>query len=1255
MLKVNKSKHLILRLIMMLTLALLTFSFSSKNIQAEAVNLIENEGFEEELDNTWEEVSWDITDGSTLLIQDFSEFNSGKSSVRLTNISENDFRVRQEVEVEPDQLYRLSAFIKTDNIPSGSYGGAISVWETFVGTGSVVTNGEWQYSEFYGKTGKDQDELLVTFGLGGYGNVTTGDVWFDDVSVEVVESVPSGAIVQDLGKVEEANTASVKEDENDKKQYIYFYTILYLLLLLVIYTKYFKNGVNSEVFENTTYLVWILGIITLIKVIIAPFTQGFDNDIALFSNWGLRAADDFMGLYESEGFLDYPPLYMYVLAVIGKLNQWFNIEFGSYFYELLLKLPSIIADGLTSFLLFKMSEKLNIKKIGFLAAIIYILNPLVILDATIWGQVDSLFVLIILTGLYFMWHDRMVFSSVSFAMAVLLKPQGIIFLPILFFELVRRKDVKLFLECVWKSVIAGIVVILPFVFKSGPLFIIRLYVGTVGGYTYATFNAFNFFGLLGANYTPDNETLFILSYGMWGLIGIIIVTSFVMWLFYKNYTKLTPILGSLILCSGVFIFSARMHERYMFPALALILATYILNANKKYLIIFVGLTISNLINVQLVLYHHYFIEELFINPDSLIIKIVALMNIVLFAWLIKITLTDQVRLHNLEANKELPKIRVKQKVKPAKNYNVSYSDKMKNNKLTRKDVVLMTIMTVGFLMLTLYQLGNTSSPESRWSIPTVGESFVVEFDVDVELGHISYFTGVANGYDNSGTLSIEVANIDNEFVEVGSLEENGTFIWKVSPMNVKTGRLRFTSVKEGGMIHEMGFYDIYGEQIAGFLVPERSSGIGEINYLFDEQDLMEIYPDHMNSTYFDEVYFARTAYEIDEDYYIYESTHPTLGKLLILVGIKIFGNNPFGWRIMGALMGVLLIPIMYVFGKKLFKNSLLAFASAFLMMFDFMHFTHTRFASIDVFTVVCVLLMYYFMYRYYVMNTYKAKRMDSLKFLMLSGLFMALGISTKWNVVYGVVGLAITFFASRYFIYYYYNEKGMFVTRPANSKHPFIKKEIIETFMLCIPVFVVIPLIIYGVLHIPVITGNGESGIKQIINYQIDMYNYHSNNAATHPFSSKWFEWPIMIKPLWLYSYGYAANGLRSTIASFGNPAIWWTGIVAFFVAGAIVIKEKDRRFAVIFVAYLMQILPWVFVERTTYIYHYFTAVPFNIFMIVYVFAYLIKKRSGYKYALYVYLVIVAVLFVVFYPVLSGSPATATYIEKLLLMDSWYF
>jgi predicted membrane-bound dolichyl-phosphate-mannose-protein mannosyltransferase len=145
---------------------------------------------------------------------------------------------------------------------------------------------------------------------------------------------------------------------------------------------------------------------------------------------------------------------------------------------------------------------------------------------------------------------------------------------------------------------------------------------------------------------------------------------------------------------------------------------------------------------------------------------------------------------------------------------------------------------------------------------------------------------------------------------------------------------------------------------------------GEYATLFDEQELAVDRATNMNGTYFDEIYHARTAYEMINHYYCYENTHPPLGKEIMALGIMIFGMNPFGWRFMGTLFGVFMVIVMYLFARQFFKSTKYAALTTLLFTFDFMHFVQTRIATIDVFVVLFIMLSYYFMYKYTQLSFY---------------------------------------------------------------------------------------------------------------------------------------------------------------------------------------------------------------------------------------------------------------------------------------------
>ena len=466
--------------------------------------------------------------------------------------------------------------------------------------------------------------------------------------------------------------------------------------------------------------------------------------------------------------------------------------------------------------------------------------------------------------------------------------------------------------------------------------------------------------------------------------------------------------------------------------------------------------------------------------------------------------------------------------------------------------------------------------------------------------------------------------------------------------------------------------------------------------LIDEQDTFTGEPGWHNSTYFDEIYHARTGYEHylamqgDYTYHPYETSHPPLGKVLIAFAISIFGMTPFGWRFAGTLAGVLMLPGMYLLGKYLTKRRSGAFLSMFLMSIDMMHFTQTRIATIDSFVVLFIIWSYVFMIYYIRMDYWHTKLWKTLIPLALSGLFMGFAVASKWTGCYAGVGLAVLFFWSvwRRFQEYRYAERASAQIRDQHllliSKEGLIRPFI--TLLSCLVFFVAVPLLIYYASYIPYFLPSGGITPYRVVQAAVGDYfstgvmggmlGYHGQEGfgMDHPYYSPWYEWPVIGKPMWYYDGTYQPDGYAETISAFGNPLVWWGGLIALIVMMAIWLvrhvskngielhnRTNDMRPAILIISFAAQYLPWVLVPRGTYIYHYFTSVPFIIACMSLAFEYLldIAKKPVLKKAVYGTIIAVCVvgllLFVGFYPFASGAMTDIRWLRAMQWLPGIYF
>lgn len=1043
------------------------------------------------------------------------------------------------------------------------------------------------------------------------------------------------------------------------------YTLFYLGLV------YFSGSIKGRIRTleeppKSSSIGMLLWIGFVLRIVIAPLGLSFPNDIGLFRYWAQEGAKDLVHIYSNASYLDYPPFYIYILSMIGTIANVLGLSGDDSLYVLLLKLPSILADLATAYLLYKLAKDRLPGSWPLAVAGLYIFNPSVILDTAIWGQVDSFLVMLLAAGFYLLDSGMPELCALPFAAAVLTKPQGLILMPVVLFELIKRKDIKLLLKAAAYGIGMIVLLALPFSLVEGPMWLIDLYKNTTGNYTYASLNAFNFFAMLGDNLRQDSETFVLFSYKVWGYAFIVLTVLYTAVIYIRGKGRHLTYLGGLLLSLGVFVLSVRMHERYMFPAMFFLLALFVMTQDKRALALYGVASFTSFTNVYAVLEKmlrlgdgHLYMSDIAIR---IITQVFSAINVILLiyvlAWAWKVANPARINKYHLLSCKGRPDRDEDLRPEDAKPKTGSNGAGLRGAlpriRAGRIDVIIMAVMTAVYLVIALINLGGFEVPQTEWLAEKVTQGFIIELPQETYVKRLSYYCGLGE----KGDYNVWVMDSEGQYELLDEkIKDDEFYKWRALDIsrNVTSIKVQARDIK--GSLLEIALFgedtekplEITLKNLDGTPVEK-----GDPLYnLIDEQDIAKYTHTFMTGTYFDEIYHPRTAYEHLHKIRPYEWTHPPLGKILIAVGIKLFGMNTFGWRIIGTLCGAAMIPLMYMFGLKLFKKSFYGFCAAFLMMFDLMHFAQTRLATIDSYTTFFVILMYYFMMDYYLNKSYTRGFVRSLVPLFLSGLFFGLGAATKWSALYAAPGLAVIFFLAKYneFKDYWHYKRLSADERPAWVKR-FIPAYWYGTLLSCVVFFMIIPAAIYLLSYIPYLQVEGIA-FKDIFEYQKRMYNYHSGLEATHSFQSPWWSWPLIIRPIWYYKAPDMPAGLVSTISSLGNPAVWWAGLAAYFYA----LKEtvvKRKKALLLVIPIISQILPWTLISRAAFIYHFFPIIPFMMLAVVYVIKKLENKGLERKWV-YAYLALVLVLFIAYYPVVSGLTIPRVYAEFLELFPSWVF
>lgn len=1244
-----------------------------------AENLLKNGSFEEGKEaSSWEQDVWNHGDTYSKLLTVSDVFRTGGRSVLIESMRENDAKLVQTVKVKEDKLYRLSGWIKAESAGSGAKGANLSVLGALETSADFTdTKGEWQYAELYGRTGAKQKELKVAVRLGGYGSLNKGKAYFDDIVLEEVDSAPSGAKV--ISFAEEKAPASSGGEAAAVTTGTPFklmgYALAFFGLYAAAYVTLFRqerlSGRSAGTVRNLVFGLLAAGLV--FRYLLAPMITGHTGDMNTFEAWARHAASGGLAhFYDTDMFVDYPPGYIYVLYVLGKLMEGLGLPHGSIGAVVLLKTPAMLADLATAFLLFRMASRKLSPSVSFGIALLYVFNPAVLVNSSIWGQVDSFFTFFLLLAFTAVAGGKLERAGALFALAVLIKPQALIFTPVLLFAYYREGSWRRFFRSAMWGLGVFLAGILPYSFTVEPFWFIHLYRETLQSYPYATLNAFNLYALATANWKPQGETFLLFSYQTWGTVFILAAVALAFYYFRRARHHLDGLTYyiALVLISTVFLFGAKMHERYWFPALALALAVFMHLKDRRILNAFLGLTVCHFLNVALTL--DFFLKGTVMVParDGVLL-LVSFASLALFGYLLKIGYDGFIVGRTLPVYDRGGEERLAASALQDALAGAGPAAQEGTKLFTRLDWKLLGGLVLVYTLIAMYNLGSTKAPETVWEPAVSGESFYVDFGSMKKIERINSYAEIGEG-----KFKLEFAGgTPDQWTQAQTIDVVYTkfFTWNVLKTDITARYVKLTVETGGFSLNELAFY----EKDGAAPIPVRAIHAGsmtkpirgQVEQLFDEPEDSHYHPTYLHGSYFDEIYHPRTAYEHLHNIKPYENTHPPLGKLIIAAGIKLFGMNPFGWRIMGTLFGIVMIPVMYAFGKRIFGRTPYAFMAAFVFTFDFMHFAQTRIGTIDTYGVFFIILMYYYMYRYLSMSFYREPFSRTLKPLFLSGLFFGIGAASKWIVLYGGAGLAVLLFLSLFRRYREFEAAKLELASEQTGRTP-EEKEALErvaerfvpgfwkTILWCIPFFVVLPGIIYSASFIPYMTVPGEGfSLDNLIQYQKDMWDYHSKLVATHGFASPWWEWPFIIKPIWFFSgQALLPEGQVSSIVSMGNPLVWWLGSLSVLVVIAMTWKRRNLGMIVVLTAFFSQYLPWMLVTRLTFIYHYFAMVPFLVLCLVYLMKTLNEEFKVRRIVNVIYMGAVFVLFVLFYPVLSGMVVDKDYVRYVLRwFGSWFF
>ncbi|MCX6428008.1 MAG: glycosyltransferase family 39 protein [Actinobacteria bacterium] len=314
--------------------------------------------------------------------------------------------------------------------------------------------------------------------------------------------------------------------------------------------------------------------------------------------------------------------------------------------------------------------------------------------------------------------------------------------------------------------------------------------------------------------------------------------------------------------------------------------------------------------------------------------------------------------------------------------------------------------------------------------------------------------------------------------------------------------------------------------------------------------------------------------------------HPPVGKWLIGIGIKLFGDNEFGWRFSVAVIGSLLILLVARVAMLLFRSRGFSTLASLLMALDGLQLVHSRTALLDLFLTFFVLLatLAWLKDRYW-----------------LSGILFGLALGTKWSAIYFLIAFALIL------VYRDYSTNQLGVKR----------------FLLRITQLGITPLLVYistwfGWFASPRgwdrhwAQTQAHSFIPNIVrsfwHYHAEILHFHTHLTSQHSYQANPWSWLVMGRPTSFYyetPKTCGASSCAQEVVALGTPFLWWLGTLAIFtVLGywitSVIRKKPDKAAGIILVGIAAGYLPWfLFQKRTVFSFYAIVFEPFLILAVV--------------------------------------------------------
>ena len=880
----------------------------------------------------------------------------------------------------------------------------------------------------------------------------------------------------------------------------------------------------------------VLGVLAAVKLAVMPFFPGFGPDVGDYQAWaGQIATFGPAHTYQAGFFLDYPPGYLYALWVVGLIAH--GVGASGTFYRVIIESPAIVADLALALLMYAFVRRGSRPAMAFVAMLMVALNPALLFDTVVWGQSDSVMTFVTLLSIVAILGRQYEIAWGLAAIAVLVKPQGLMMLPVLGVWTMLEADFATWIRSGVALIAVAIIGIAPFQIGHEWNWIIKLYTSTAAYYHETSVNAFNLMALIGGLRQADSETIAGVSYFALGMSLLVPLYGFIAWILWRGRTPTRLMFASFIAIFGFFMVAPRMHERYLYPAIAL--AVPLALEAPEMLAVFVLISITGLINLAYVL--HTLNTVVFLDARDGLAMATSLLNVVALATAVYYGAT---RLQGASGVSAAVAAFFGRFAMPRQVEDYVEEPATAPAWITTDTIIISALLIVaGFTRF--------------WHLGHPNEIVFDEVHFVAQGRHYLHGESFLDPHPPLAKLVIAAGIL---------IFGDHPWSWRVGNATLGTALVAIT-----------------------YLLGRRMSGSRLVGAIAGA------------------IILCDGMYLVDSHYAVIDIVYLTCAAVAYLLFFR-FAQTPdpgarrriLPW--IGLALGLCLASKFYIP------------AITFLLVMGFILYVLAKDrpkaapppppveSNVPIESKAKKIKAPALVPTGIDLFDWTGRVFAALTYLVLGFMLFMLG-ETYWHaalIVAAVLALRAVEMSWR-------NRSS---SAPIAWRMPSLASVLEPKSVGAVALVGSVAAITYLAVFFPHYWFGWWGGIEDLFKYYSDIVWYEKSvSSATHPYSSPWWSWPLMLRPI-AYWQNFPKTGDVQTVWGGGNPLLWWGALTAITITAVQALERPSLTRSFLVIGYLSFLLIWAWIGRTLFLYHYMASVYFGYLALAILLGECFKERA---------------------------------------------